>query len=56
MFFTNMTNTQQLFRDIQHWFSKGNSVYEVQGKVNQKYRLIIPLSLLERLSEVQETV
>lgn len=50
-----MTNTQQLFRDVQRWFSKGKSVYEVQGKVNQKYRLIIPLSFLDRLSHARET-
>ncbi|MFQ3597787.1 MAG: hypothetical protein SNJ55_13290 [Chloroherpetonaceae bacterium] len=48
-----MTNKQQLFSDIQRWFSEGKSVYDVQGRVNQKYHLIMPLSLLSRLSRTE---
>lgn len=45
-----MTNKRQLFSDIQRWFLEGASVYDVQGKVNQKYQFIMPISLLSQLS------
>jgi hypothetical protein len=45
-----MANKRQLFSDIQRWFLEGASVYDVQGKVNQKYHFIMPLSLLSQLS------
>lgn len=48
-----MTNKRQLFSDIQRWFLEGASVYDVQGKVNQKYHLIMPLSLLSQLSRTE---
>ncbi len=56
-FFTQMTNTTHIIRDIRQWVQQGKSIYEIQGLAHSKYQLIMPLSLLERMahSEVSDS-